>query len=82
MTTERVLIVLDLTKDEAWDVANKLAGGPPSFVQSANEHLDVPAVLEKALARGAGASSVYFSLRSEKSAALGGKDTPSLSAIR
>lgn len=78
MTTERVLIVLDVTKDEAWDIANKLAGGPPRFVMSNKEHLDVPATLQAALAHGGGTASVYFSLRSEKSAALGGKDTPSL----
>ena len=79
MTTERVLIVLDLTKGEAWDVANKLASGPPKFVLSEREHLDVPAVLERALSHGGGAPRIYFSLRSEESAALGGKDTPSLS---
>lgn len=44
MATERVLIVLDLTKEEAWDVANKLASGPPRFVKSNKEHMDVPAM--------------------------------------
>lgn len=78
MATERVLIMLDVTKDEAWDIANKLAGGPPKFVQTANKLLDVPAVLEMALNHGGGSPRIYFSLRSEKSAALGGKDTPNL----
>ncbi|HVK55142.1 MAG TPA: hypothetical protein VM532_08965 [Burkholderiales bacterium] len=77
MTTERVLIILDVTRDEAWDVANKLAGGPPKFVRSDNEVLDVPTTLEMALAHGGGTPNIYFSLRSENSAALGGKDTPS-----
>lgn len=78
MTTERVIIILDVTRGEAWDIANKLAGGPPKFVKSDNELLDVPATLEMTLAHGGGTPNVFFSLRSENSAALGGKDTPSL----
>lgn len=76
--TERVLIILDVTRGEAWDIANKLAGGPPKFLGSDKELLDVPATLEKALAHGGGTPNIYLSLRSENSAALGGKDTPSL----